>query len=410
MEKVILHCDLNNFYASVECLLNPEYSNVPLAVSGNADKRHGIILAKNELAKAKGIQTGEVIWSAKQKEPALILVPPHFSEYTRFSNMAFDVYSTFTSQVEPFGADECYLDCTNSVKKFGSGEIIADKIRQAIKDNLGLTISAGVSFNKVFAKLASDIKKPDATTVISKDNFRQVAWTLPASDLLMVGSSTMAKLKKLNIHTIGDLAIAQDKILREQFGINGTKLKIYASGNDTEPVREYVKHHQNESYGHGMTTTKDITTANELKTLIYYLAEKIALRLKHNSVRGYGVAVSLRSSELENCSKQAKLPSPIMSTNDITANAFKLASNLWDNKTKIRTVTVSIFSLTNANAPTQISMFDADCNIKTNENLDNALMNIRAKHGSEAIVRANLILTDFIYDKNDDEDFLPFKR
>ena len=202
MEKIILHCDLNNFYASVECALNPELKDFPLAVAGNKENRHGVVLAKNEIAKKFGVKTGDVIWQAEQKCPGLRVVAPHFDSYTKYSDAIFELYTHYTDMVEPFGSDECWLDVTGCTRLFGDGKQIADSIRARVKKEFGLTLSVGVSFNKVFAKLGSDLKKPDATTVISKDNFKTLVWPLPASDMLMVGKKTSEKLVFLNFREI----------------------------------------------------------------------------------------------------------------------------------------------------------------------------------------------------------------
>lgn len=409
MERLILHCDLNNFYASVECVLNPALKDIPLAVSGNPEKRHGVILAKNEIAKKAGIKTGDVIWQAMQKEPKLKCVPPHFFHYMKYSTQVFNIYTRFTNQVEPFGPDECWLDCTGSVKLFGSGEHIADIIRETVKKETGLTVSVGVSFNKVFAKLGSDMKKPDGTTVISKSDFKKKVWPLPVSDMFMVGKKTCEALKKLNIFTIGDLALTDKTVLKTHFGINGEKLQNSAKGLDAEPVREYIKNRKNESVGHGMTAVRDLTRYDETDVLIAYLAEKIAVRLRKHNFRGYGIHLNIRGSDLHHKSKQKLLFYPVCSGRDIEKAAGELLREIWNEDFPLRTVTVSVFNLVNSDSGSQISLFDDITHVK-NENLEKAIDRIRSKYGHDTILRAGLIGTDFIYDKNDDEDFLPFKR
>ena len=411
MERLILHCDLNNFYASVECALNPALKDLPLAVSGNPEKRHGVILAKNELAKKAGIKTGDVIWQAMQKEPRLKCVPPHFSHYSEYSARIFDIYTKFTDKVEPFGPDECWLDCTGAEKQYGSGVKLADIIRETVKKETSLTVSVGVSFNKVFAKLGSDMKKPDGTTIISSLNFREKIWGLPVSDMLMIGRQTTATLRKLNILTIGDLAKADVSVLKAHFGINGAKMKNNALGLDDEPVREYVKKRKAESVGHGMTATRDLKIYEEADILIAYLSEKVAARMRKTGVRGYGIHLSIRSGENvhSHVSMQKKLDYPVLAGRDIEKEARVLLRSLWKEDYPLRTITVSVFSLVPENSGGQISLFDDDRHIK-NENLEKAIDKIRNKYGSDTIGRAGLGGTDFIYDKNDDEDFLPFKR
>lgn len=229
MQRVILHCDMNNFYASVECMLNPELKNKPVAVCGSVEERHGIVLAKNYAAKAFGVSTGEAIWQAKQKCQDLVIVEPHYEQYIKFSKLAREIYGRYTDQIEPYGMDECWLDVTGS-GCMGTGFEIADEIRRTVKFELGLTISAGVSFNKIFAKLGSDMKKPDAITCIEADSFREKIWCLPAADLLGVGRATEKVLSGYGIHTIGELAATSDDFLKCRLGKNGLAIKKYAMG------------------------------------------------------------------------------------------------------------------------------------------------------------------------------------
>lgn len=407
-DRLILHCDLNNFYASVECITHPEWKNIPLAVAGNPEKRHGVILAKNELAKAKGIKTGDTIWQAKQKEPALVCVAPHFSEYMEYSRKAFEIYTRFTSQVEPFGPDECWLDVTASTKLFGTGKQMGDKLRRIMRDETGLTISVGVSFNKVFAKMASDLVKPDATTPVTRTNYKQLLWNLPVGDMIMVGKKTAAKLNKLNIFTVGDLAAADVNMLKSHFGIVGERLVLCANGGDEEPVREYVQSREEKSVGHGMTATRDLVTYADVESLITYLSDKVAYRMRKAGVRGFGVSLGLRSFELKHITRQKKLPVATCASADIKGAAIELLHENWHENIALRTITVSVFDLSRNNA-VQLSLF-ADASHERAENLERTIDAIRKKYGDDAIYRAGIAGTDFIYDKNDDEDFLPFKR
>lgn len=224
-ERVILHCDLNNFFASVTLLSNATLYNMPVAVCGNEKERHGIVLAKNEIAKSYGVKTAETIRDAKRKCPELVCLPPDYKQYKKYSVAARKIYERYTDMIEPFGIDECWLDVTGSIRIFGSGEEIAEKIRSSIKNELKITVSIGVSFNKVFAKLGSDMKKPDGITVISKENFKSKVWPLPAKDLLYVGKSTEERLKSSGIFTIGDVANCETALLSHLLGKNGEQLK-----------------------------------------------------------------------------------------------------------------------------------------------------------------------------------------
>ena len=257
MKRVILHCDMNNFYASVECMLNPELKNKPVAVCGSVEERHGIVLAKNYAAKAFGVSTGEAIWQAKQKCQDLVIVEPHYEQYMKFSKLAREIYGRYTDQIEPYGMDECWLDVTGS-GCMGTGFEIADEIRRTVKFELGLTISAGVSFNKIFAKLGSDMKKPDAITCIEADSFREKIWCLPASDLLGVGRATEKVLSGYGIHTIGELAATSDDFLKCRLGKNGLAIKKYANGLDDSPVMRSDFVSPVKSIGHGITTMQDL--------------------------------------------------------------------------------------------------------------------------------------------------------
>ena len=408
-DRLILHSDLNNFYASVECALNPELRGVPLAVAGNPERRHGVVLAKNAIAKKAGVKTGDVIWEAEAKCPGLKIVPPHFDLYTRYSNRIFELYTRFTSQVEPFGPDECWLDCTGSTRLFGDGEEIAKRILAEVKKETFLTVSVGVSFSKPLAKLCSDAAEPDGYFTATRDDYREKLWKRDASDLMMVGRKTVPVLNRLNIHTIGDLALADEKLLSSVLGVNGVKLKHAALGDDGEPVREYDKRRKTESVGHGMTAVKDLLDTEDVRAVICYLSEKIAARMIKYGVKGSGVHVDLRSFELRHASKQMKLSRPTLSSADIADAAFTMAMSLQrEHAVPLRTISVSVFDLSPSDGAVQLSMFD-EKQVKR-DSLEKAIDGIKRKYGRDTIKRANLIARDFIYDKDDDEDFLPFKR
>ena len=265
MDPIILHSDMNNFYASVEILYDPSLNGRPVAVAGDEEARHGIVLAKNDLAKQFGIRTGQVLWEARQQCPELICVPAHYERYLHFSALARDIYISYTDQVEAFGLDECWLDVTGSVGLFGDGVTIANDIRARIRRELGLTVSVGVSYNKVFAKLGSDMKKPDATSVITPDNFRETAWRLPVSDLLYVGPATTRKLAQFGIHTIGALAQADQGFLYSLLGKNGIMLHRFANGQDHSGVRRYYAVPPMKSIGNSTTAPRDLVSEDDVK-------------------------------------------------------------------------------------------------------------------------------------------------
>ena len=280
MDRTILHCDCNSFFASVETLLDPSLADGPTAVCGDPESRHGIILAKNEKAKAFGVQTAETIWQAKRKCPDLRLVAPHRSEYVKFSRKCNELYLQYTDLVDPFGIDESFLDVTGSMHLFGSGEHIADELRRRMREEVGLTISVGVSFNRAFAKLGSDYKKPDGTTVFSRENFKQRVWTLPANTLLYVGKRASDRLNRLGVRTIGELAACDPAFIHSILGKNGDLLLRYARGEDDEPVRSFYAEREVKSVGNSMTFAHNLLGADECRMGITALCDNVGRRLR----------------------------------------------------------------------------------------------------------------------------------
>ena len=410
--KIILHVDLNNFYASVEQLLDPELRGKPIAVCGDPDKRHGIVLAKSTLAKKAGVQTAEPIWQAKRKCPNLIVVPPHYSEYVKYSKMVRDIYVKYTSQVESFGLDECWLDVTGSTKLFGNGAEIAEKIRQDVKDVTGgLTVSIGVSFTKVFAKLGSDLKKPDAVSIISPQNYKEVAWRLPVGDMLYIGRATEQKLRAYNIHTIGDLARFDKQIIIREFGKSGEKMYDCANGLDDDSVKLYTDKRIPESIGNGTTTSEDIKTRLEAQSVIYSLSEMIAFRLRTLNMVAEGVSISLRDVKLSTHTKQGTLISPTNSSDIISKKAMDLLDSYYDFKKAIslRTITVNVFKLFQSGEFVQYDLLHDDS--KKLESLDKAIDKLREKFGYNVLQRALNVGTIFVCDsKEADDDFVPFDK
>ena len=410
--KIILHVDLNNFYASVEQLLDPELRGKPIAVCGDPDKRHGIVLAKSTLAKKAGVQTAEPIWQAKRKCPNLIVVPPHYSEYVKYSKMVRDIYVKYTSQVESFGLDECWLDVTGSTKLFGNGAEIAEKIRQDVKDVTGgLTVSIGVSFTKVFAKLGSDLKKPDAVSIISPQNYKEVAWRLPVGDMLYIGKATEQKLRAYNIHTIGDLARFDKQIIIREFGKSGEKMYDCANGLDDDSVKLYTDKRIPESIGNGTTTSEDVKTRLEAQSVIYSLSEMIAFRLRTLNMVAEGVSISLRDVKLSTHTKQGTLISPTNSSDIISKKAMDLLDSYYDFKKAIplRTITVNVFKLFQSGEFVQYDLMHDDS--KKLESLDKAIDKLREKFGYNVLQRALNVGTIFVCDsKEADDDFVPFDK
>ena len=410
MGRLILHLDLNNFYASVECLKDPSVRDKPVAVAGSPDKRHGVVLAKNEIAKKLGVKTGDTVLDAQRKAPGIVFKEPDFAEYDQLSKKMFDICRSVTSQVEAFGADECWLDCTASQKLFGDGKTIADGLRERIKTEMNLTASVGVSFTKSFAKLGSDMKKPDATTVIDESNFKEKVWPLPVQELCGIGHQIAKNLNKMNIRTLGQLACADGRILSAHFGKVGIDLKNMAAGLDTTEIREAALPRDVKSISHSLTTLRDLVSDKDIRALVYYLSELVAARLAKKQLRASGVAVHVRFAELDFDGKQTALPAPVRSASDIAECAITLALFLAAGR-RVRLIGVAAFHLTDEHAPAQLSFFDnaAAKKSEANEKLDAALTSLRGRFGNAAVRRATQIDTD-IFTEKDVGDFLPFKR
>ena len=396
MERTILHCDCNGFYASVECVHNPKLRDVPMAVCGNPESRHGIILAKNELAKRFGVATAETIWQARKKCPDLVLVPPHRAEYLRFSKMVNQIYLEYTDMVEPFGIDESWLDVTGSRRLFGDGRAIANTLRERIKQETGLTISVGVSFNKIFAKLGSDYKKPDATTVITPENFQQVVFPLPVSSLLYVGKSAEKILEKLSIRTIGDLAACDQRQIASVLGKLGENIWEYANGLDQSPVRRYDDQPEVKSVGNNMTFRRNLTGTDDIKTGILALSDSVAARLRKHGLKCRGVQVIIKNPALHIISRQKQLDHATDISREIADCAMELVQSSWDINSPIRMLSVTAIQLTDAEEGFQVNLFQpqlADQHEKLSH-LEQAVDQIRSKYGKGAIQNALLMKND----------------
>ena len=393
MERTILHCDMNNFYASVECMLNPKLKGHPVAVGGDVENRHGIILAKNYEAKKFGIQTGEALWQAKQKCCNLIIVPPHYEEYLKYSRLAHSIYEDYTDLIEPYGMDEVWLDITGSTKLFGKGETVANELRERIKFELGLTISVGVSFCKVFAKLGSDMKKPDAVTVIPKDSFREVIWNLPASDLLGVGRSTDKFLSSYGIHTIGELANAYPDLIQRKLGKNGMMLLAFANGEDRSRVAPQDYEPPMKSVGHGITTVQDLENNAEVWNIILSLTQDIGHKLRVYNKNAAGVAIYIRyihDKQLGGKQWQCQLPVRTHSAAIIAREAYRLFERSYRWECPIRSVTVRAINLCSQDLPEQLQFFSDAATVERKEKLETVIEEIRGRFGKYAIQPACL--------------------
>lgn len=401
--KDILHCDLNNFYASCEMIGKDELREVPLVVGGSEEARHGIVLAKNYIAKDKGIKTGMTIYQAKKICPNLVVCETHRELYEKYSKIVREILLRFTDRVEPFSIDESWLDVTNS-KIFGTPLEIADKIRETVKKETGLTVSVGVSFNKVFAKLGSDLKKPDATTVISQENFKQIVWPLSADSMVGIGYQTYQKLKKYGINTIGDIANSDCKFLIEKLGKIGKELYDNANGNSSDEIPIYSEEHIPKSIGNSTTFYKDLTSFQEIELGFTVLCENVVQRMiKYSIEKAKTLSITVKDRNLETFSRQAKLPYPCRDSILFTNVCLELFNKHFKSFSYVRLLGVSVTDFVNEEYE-QLSFFDKP----KNKDLDKVMSKIRDKYGYSSIVKANSLYDERIaktfYDIEDKND------
>lgn len=388
-QRVIFHCDLNCFFASVELLDKPALWDVPVAVCGDPKSRHGIILAKNEPAKKRGVQTAETVWQAKKKCPVLVLLPPHHELYEVYSRRVNEIYGRFTDLVEPFGIDESWLDVTGSLHLFGGdARALADRIRATVKAETGLTVSVGVSFNKVFAKLGSDLKKPDATTVIPPEGWRDIVWPLPVGDMLFAGRSTQRVLGQYGIETIGQLAACPEEMAEQLLGKMGGQLWRYANGLDNSPVRPGHQREPVKSVGNGTTFPADLVRWEQIRQGLAPLCDSVATRLRRQRLYAGGVSVTLKGADFKTVSRQTRLDEPTHLMRDIWETAQELARQIWKAPTPIRAMTVTALYVTeDGQAYRQLDLL-GQTSARRNERqekLESAVDAIREKYGSGAI-------------------------
>ena len=388
-DRVIFHCDLNCFFASVELLDKPALREVPVAVCGDPASRHGIILAKNEPAKRRGIQTAETVWQARQKCPSLILLPPHHGLYARYSRRINTIYGQYTDLVEPFGIDESWLDVTGSLHLFGGdARQLADDIRARLRQEVGLTISVGVSFNKVFAKLGSDYKKPDATTVISRENWRDIVWPLPVGDLLFVGRAAQRTLRQYGVETIGQLAACKPEMLEQLMGKMGVQLYRYANGLDDAPVRPQHQREPVKSVGNSTTFPENLTRWEEIRSGLQLLSDSVAGRLRKEGLYCGGVAVAVKDAQFRTVSRQMRLGAPTHLMRDIFEAAQELTRRIWKAPTPVRLLSVTALYITDsADSYQQLDLLAGDAPLRDQrqEQLESAMDAIRGKYGRDAI-------------------------
>ena len=392
-DRTILHSDLNSFYASVEIRNDPALAGQPVAVGGDEQARHGIVLAANQLAKRHGIRTAEALWSARRKCPELVIVRPHFDEYARFSQAVRQIYLDYTSQIEPMSLDEAFLDVTGSRSLFGDGEAIAHTIRRRVKRELGLTVSVGVSFNKIFAKLGSDYKKPDAVTVFSRENYRALVWPQPAANLLYVGRATAKKLAGIGVHTIGDLAAADPAALHMLLGKMGPMLHAYANGWDRSPVAEYAAREEAKSIGNMVTAPRDICTPRDADLVLWPLCESVAHRLRRHGLCAGSLSLYIRDVQLEVHTRQCQLAPPTWLARELMEHARALLARHYKWKLPIRTLGVSAGELIPADAVSLQLDLDGTAEKRDKlERIERAMDGLKDRYGAAAVRRGTELI------------------
>ncbi len=399
MKRVIVHSDINHCYAQLEEMKNPELRNVPMAVGGSTEKRNGIILAKNDLAKAAGVKTGEALWQAKRKCRDLIIIHPNYEEYMYYTEKVKDVYRQYTDRVESFGLDEAWIDLSDSQLLFGDGIELAKKIQDEVFEKTGLTVSMGVSFNKIFAKLASDLLKHKGFVVVTPENFREMLWDLPVEDLLMVGRRTCRKLNEMGVFTIGELAAYDIRQLQRRFGIMGPELWRYANGLDDSQVHHTGYVRPVKSVGNSKTCVKDICSIPQLREVFRVLSESVAYRLRELNMQGRVVSISLRSVELRYCSAQMKLNRPTDLAREILEAAMNLVRRLQPEEINFRSVGIHVSQLTPYTGSEQLDLFSTPQERPRQRNMEQAFCSIREKYGYDAVrmcsAREDRALVDF---------------
>lgn len=395
MDRIILHCDMNGFFASVELLDYPHLKDKPMAVCGNPENRHGIILAKNEIAKKYGIVTAETLWQARKKCPNLQVVPPHHSKYKHYSKLINEIYLRYTDMVEPFSVDESWLDVTSSQKLFGTGKEIADNIRETVKKEFGLTLSVGVSFNKIFAKMGSDYKKPDATTVITRENYKNILWPLDIRELFFVGKATAHKLHECGIKTIGELALADKKMVSVMLGKQGSVIHDYANGLDMTPVARFDQREKIKSIGNGTTFRRNLQGSKDISIGVKGLSDTVATRLRKHKMKAFGVKVDIKDPEFKVISRQQQLDNPTNLTEIIAETAMAIINKSWKMRDPIRMLTITAINLCDENQAQQLSLFsNENLLVEKGEKAERAMDDIRKKFGTDAIKFGSVIGND----------------
>lgn len=387
-QRHILHCDCNCFYASVEMQEHPELRGKSIAVCGDPEARHGIVLTASYPAKRMGVKTGMPIWEAKQHCRDLIVVPASYGKYQKYSSYVREIFRDYTDQVESFGLDEAWLDITGSLGLFGDPVKIAKEISARIKRELGITVSIGVSFNKITAKLGSDYKKPDAITVIEPDTYKQIVYPLPVGDLLYVGNATQRKLGSYGIRTIGQLAETNPEVLKGWFGVMGYTLSAFARGLDQTPVAKQDAHSAIKSVGNSATTPRDLTTDEDVWLMLVLLSESVAMRMRDLGSKCNVVEIYVRDNELSGFTRRRKLDNPTNVRIEIARIAFDLFKRNYSWPKPLRGIGVRGADLCPADCAVQLGFFSNEEKREKLEHIDKAVDTLRQRYGYRSVQRA----------------------
>ena len=385
---MIYHIDCNSFYAAVECRRNPELALIPMAVAGDPKDRCGIILAKNERAKSFGVKTAETVYQARRKCPNLVLVPPRFDEYMEISRQVKRTFADYTDQVESFGADEAWLDVTGSLNYFHASPVeLADVIRQRVKKEIGITVSVGVSFNKAFAKLGSDMKKPDATTLITPENYQKRVWPLPVESLLFVGRTASNVLRRHCISTIGDIARSDPDFLEKMLGKGGDTLWLYANGLDSSQVRRIGEMDPAKSIGNGMTFRRDLLGWDELKAGVVALSDEVASRLRADGMKCMVVHIMVRDPQMKCISRQHQLSAPTCLQKVIVDAAMQLLHENWREELPVRALSITAQQLIEAERmQEQICLLTQNETLEKFDRAEECMQKLRRKYGRSCLM------------------------
>lgn len=409
MERIIIHSDMNSCYASIECSLNPELKGKPVAVGGSVEDRHGIILAKTAEAKKFGVTTGEPIWQAEKKCPGLIIVPPHFDIYAKYSSLARDIYRRYTDKIEPMGLDEAWCDITGSILLFGSVENITNGIREAFKNELGITVSIGVSYNKIFAKLGSDLAGIDEVVTITKENYKDIVWPLGVGSIMGVGRNTAKKLQSYGIRTVGDLANTESDWLKLTFGVTGEDMWRYANGFDSSRVMPDGYAREVKSVGHGVTCREDLTNDEEVWLAFLQLSQDVSKRLKKERLAATSVQISVRDTFLMTRQFQCETGYPTQSAMDISKTALKLFKENYSWVSNVRALSIRAINLCDEDAPMQLDLSGEYKQHDRQKIIDDTTLALREKFGSDALFNCSVMMENKMPDMKGKKSPLPIK-